>query len=69
MVELEVISSVKRYHEVLKQNCILVDKTYISLGFSNMQDPLYNVHEIMVGIVIVLYFSKFLIVNNIECRV
>lgn len=59
MVELEVISSVKRYHEVLKQNCILVDKTYISLGFSNMQDPLYNVHEITVSIVIVLYFSKF----------
>lgn len=59
MVELEVISSVKRYHEVLKQNCILVDKNYISLGFSNMQDPLYNVHEITVSIVIVLYFSKF----------
>lgn len=59
MVELEVISSVKGYHEVLEQNCILVDKTYISWGFSNMQDPLYNVHEITVGIVIVLYFSKF----------
>lgn len=41
MVELEVISSVKGYHEVLKQNCNLVDKTYISWGFSSMQDPLY----------------------------